>query len=43
MTDFFRSLVDQIKDEDTSIVADGEGAGEYSGFIDTGSYMLNAV
>lgn len=43
MTDFFRSLVEQIKDEDTSIVADGEGAGEYSGFIDTGSYMLNAV
>lgn len=43
MSDFFRTLVEQIKDEDTSIAADGEGAGEFSGTIDTGSYMLNAV
>jgi len=40
---FFKNLVEQIKDEDTSIVADGQGSAEYSGCIDTGSYILNAV
>lgn len=40
---FLRNLVEQIKDEDTSIVADGLGSAEFGGFIDTGSYMLNAV
>ena len=41
--DFFRNLVEDMKDEDTSIMADGQGASEYGGTIDTGSYMLNAV
>jgi len=36
-------LVEEIKDEDTSIAADGTGSAEFGGFIDTGSYMLNAV
>lgn len=40
---FFRDLVEQIKDEDTCIAADGAGSAEFGGFIDTGSYMLNAV
>ena len=40
---FFRDLVEDMKDEDTSIMADGQGASEYSGTIDTGSYMLNAI
>ena len=43
MSDFFRNLAEDIKDEDTSIAADGEGSAEYSGTIDTGSYILNAV
>lgn len=43
MSDFFRDLVEQIKDEDTTIVADGEGSAEFTGCIDTGSYILNAV
>jgi len=43
LSDFFRSLVDQIKDEDTSIAADGGGSAEFGGFIDTGSFILNAV
>lgn len=43
MSSFFRNLVEQIKDEDTSIAADGQGAAEFSGTIDTGSYILNAV
>lgn len=43
MSDFFRDLVKAIKDEDTSIAADGNGSAEFSGFIDTGSYILNAA
>jgi RecA/RadA recombinase len=43
MSAFFRNLVEEIKDEDTSIAADGTGSAEFGGFIDTGSYMLNAV
>jgi RecA/RadA recombinase len=43
MSSFFRDLVEQIKDEDTTIVADGEGSAEFTGCIDTGSYILNAV
>jgi RecA/RadA recombinase len=43
MSKFFRNLVEEIKDDDTSIAADGHGAAEYSGCIDTGCYILNAV
>ena len=43
MGDFFRDLVDDLKDEDTSIAADGLGAAEYTGTVDTGSYILNGV
>ncbi len=43
MTSFIKNLVEAIKDEDTNIAADGRGAAEYSGTIDTGSYILNAV
>lgn len=43
MTDFFRDLVETIKDEDTTIAADGTGSAEFGGFIDTGSYLLNAA
>lgn len=43
MSNFFKNLVESIKDEDTSIVADGHGSAEYTGCIDTGSYILNAV
>lgn len=43
MGDFFRNFVEDLKDEDTSIAADGNSAGEYTGTIDTGSYILNAL
>jgi len=43
MTSFLKNLCEQLKDEDTSIVADGQGSAEFSGCIDTGSYILNAV
>jgi RecA/RadA recombinase len=40
---FFRDLIKEIKDEDTIIAADGTGSAEFGGFIDTGSFILNAV
>lgn len=43
MSDFFRDIVTQIKDEDTNIASDGKSSGEFSGYIDTGSYILNAA
>ena len=33
MSDFFRNLVDDMKDEDTTIMGDGKGAAEYGGTI----------
>lgn len=43
MGNFFTDLVEQLKDEDTKILADGTASAEYSGCIDTGSYALNAL
>ncbi|NBX49447.1 recombinase RecA [bacterium] len=43
MSDFLRDLIKELKDEDTSLAADGLGSAEFGGFIDTGSYALNAV
>lgn len=43
MSNFFSNLVDQLKDENTRILADGDSSAEYSGCIDTGSYALNAL
>jgi RecA/RadA recombinase len=43
MTTFLKNLCEQLKDEDTSIVADGQGSAEFSGCIDSGSFILNAV
>ena len=41
--DFFTDFVKQIKDEDTHVAADGTAAAEFSGWIDTGCYILNAL
>jgi RecA/RadA recombinase len=43
MSNFFRNLVEELKDEDTSMAIDGNGSAEFGGFIDTGCYILNAV
>jgi len=43
MSNFFSNLVEQLKDEDTKILADGGASAEYSGCVDTGSYALNAL
>lgn len=41
--DFFRNLVEEIRDEDTTIMADGLGSAEFTGYIDTGCLALNAL
>ncbi len=43
MSDFLRELIKELKDEDTSLAVDGAGSAEFGGFIDTGSFALNAV
>lgn len=43
MSNFFKDLINEIKDEDTTLAADGTGSAEFTGFVDTGSYILNAV
>ncbi|MBF86033.1 MAG: recombinase RecA [Acidobacteria bacterium] len=43
MDEFLDSLVKNLGDEHTTIVADKKSSAEFSGTIDTGSYVLNAV
>lgn len=43
MAKVFDSFFDSIQDEFTSIASDGEGSAEFSSFIDTGCYALNAL
>ncbi len=43
MTDFFRTMVKELNDENTNIADDGLSSSQFSGCIDTGSYVLNAA
>jgi len=43
MSDFFRSMVKELNDENTTIAEDGLNSSEFSGTVDTGSYILNAA
>ncbi len=43
MSDFFRNIVKELNDENTSIAEDGLSSSEFSGTLDTGSYILNAA
>jgi RecA/RadA recombinase len=43
MADFWKKFVDDLKDEDTSIASEGKSPAEFQGFIDTGSYIVNAA
>ena len=43
MSDFFSQMVKDIGDVDTHIAEDGLHSSEFSGAIDTGSYILNAA
>ncbi len=40
---FFKDLVEELKDADTSLASDGSASAEFGGYIDTGCYALNAV
>lgn len=41
--DFFRKFVDDLGDPDTSLAIDGKASSEFTGYIDSGSYILNAA
>lgn len=43
MSNFFRNIVEEMKDEDTSMAIDGLGSAEVMGYIDSGCYALNAL
>jgi len=43
LNDFLRSVIKEVGNEYASIVADGVEAGDVTTFIDTGSYILNAL
>ena len=43
MDDFFSDIVKRLADEHTTIAAEGKSSAEFSGTIDTGSYILNAA
>lgn len=42
-TDFTKSFLASIKDEDTFLADSGESSAEFDGWVDTGSYALNAL
>jgi len=43
MTDFLKTIIKEVGNEYASIVADGVEAGDVDSYIDTGSYILNAL
>ena len=43
MTNFLKDIVKEIDNEYASLVSDGVSAGDTDGFIDTGSYIFNAL
>jgi len=40
---FLKTLIKEVGDEDTYLASDGTGSAEFTGCIDTGSYILNAL
>ena len=40
---YFRNLVKGINDENTNFASDGLSAGQFTGTVDTGSYIFNAL
>jgi len=40
---FLKSLLKELNDENTYLASDGTASSEYGGYIDTGSYILNAL
>lgn len=43
MSNYLKNLIGRIENPDASIVADGLEGADVTGFIDTGSYVLNAL
>ena len=43
MTDFLNKIVKEIDNEYAALAADGVEAGDVDSFIDTGSYIFNAL
>jgi len=43
MSSFIKNLVKNINDENTTIASEGKSSAEFTGYIDTGSYILNAL
>ena len=43
MNDFLKDVIKQVGNEYASIVDDGVEAGDVDSFIDTGSYIFNAL
>jgi len=41
--EFFKRFVDDLGDPDTTLAAEGKSSAEFTGFIDSGSYTLNAI
>lgn len=41
--DFFKKFINDLGEPDTAVASDGVSPAEFSGFIDTGSYILNAA
>lgn len=42
-SNFFRDLMEKVEDDDLSLMADGLGSAEFTGYMDTGCYTLNAL
>ena len=43
MSDFLKNVIKDVGNEYASVVADGVHAGDVDSFIDTGSYIFNAL
>lgn len=43
MSDFFSDIVSSLGDEHTNFLSEGTNSSEFSSYIDTGSYILNAL
>ena len=43
MANFFKNIVKELNDVNTNFGDSGLNSSEYSGTVDTGSYILNAV
>ena len=43
MSDFFKTMVKELNDENTHLLSDGGNSAEFSGWLDTGCFILNAL